>query len=59
MELMISNDILELAKNVSHFTIAGEGNVSIRDGDTFLIKASGSTLETMTCLLYTSPSPRD
>ena len=45
---MMSNDILELAKNVSHFTIAGEGNVSIRDGDAFLIKASGSTLETMT-----------
>ena len=71
---MIFDDVLDLAKKVSKYTIAGEGNVSIRDGDTMLIKASGSTLETMTdedlvrcnldgnaldCLLYTSPSPRD
>ena len=48
MELMVFDEVLELAKNVSHFTIAGEGNVSVRDGDTFIIKASGSTLETMT-----------
>ena len=41
-------DILDLAKAVSGFTISGEGNVSVRDGDTMLIKASGSTLETMT-----------
>ena len=45
---MIFDDVLELAKSVSQYTIAGEGNVSIRDGDTLLIKASGSTLETMT-----------
>ena len=48
MELMVFDEVLELAKNVSHFTIAGEGNVSVRDGDSMLIKASGSTLETMT-----------
>ena len=45
---MIFDDVLDLAKKVSKYTIAGEGNVSIRDGDTLLIKASGSTLETMT-----------
>jgi len=45
---MIFDSVLEMAKSVSHFTIAGEGNVSIRDGDSMLIKASGSTLETMT-----------
>ena len=45
---MIFDDILELARSVSQFTIAGEGNVSVRDGDAMLIKASGSTLETMT-----------
>ena len=45
---MIFDNVLEMAKSVSHFTIAGEGNVSVRDGDAMLIKASGSTLETMT-----------
>jgi len=45
---MIFDEVLDLAKKVSQYTIAGEGNVSIRDGDTMLIKASGSTLETMT-----------
>ena len=45
---MVFDDVLELARSVSHFTIAGEGNVSVRDGDSMLIKASGSTLETMT-----------
>ena len=45
---MVFDEVLELAKSVSHFTIAGEGNVSVRDGDAMLIKASGSTLETMT-----------
>ena len=48
MELMVFDEVLELAKSVRHFTIAGEGNVSVRDGDSMLIKASGSTLETMT-----------
>ena len=46
--MMIFDNVLEMAKSVSHFTIAGEGNVSVRDGDAMLIKASGSTLETMT-----------
>ena len=50
---MIFDDVLELAKSVSHFTIAGEGNVSVRDGDAMLIKASGSTLESMTAVSYT------
>ena len=45
---MIFDDVIQLAKSVSQFTIAGEGNVSVRDGDAMLIKASGSTLETMT-----------
>ena len=45
---MVFDEVLDLAKSVSHFTIAGEGNVSVRDGDAMLIKASGSTLETMT-----------
>ena len=45
---MIFDNVLEMAKSVSHFTIAGEGNVSVRDGDAMLIKASGSTLESMT-----------
>ena len=45
---MVFDNVLEMAKSVSHFTIAGEGNVSVRDGDAMLIKASGSTLETMT-----------
>ena len=44
---MIFDNVLEMEKSVSHFTIAGEGNVSVRDGDAMLIKASGSTLETM------------
>ena len=41
-------DILDLAKAVSGFTISGEGNVSVRDGDTFLIKASGTDLISLT-----------
>ena len=50
---MIFDNVLEMAKSVSHFTIAGEGNVSVRDGDAMLIKASGSTLESMTAVSYT------
>ena len=30
--------VRELARSVSQFTIAGEGNVSVRDGDAMLIK---------------------
>ena len=41
-------DILDLAKSVSGFTISGEGNVSVRDGDTLLIKASGTDLISLT-----------
>ena len=29
---MIFDNVLEMAKSVSHFTIAGECNVSVRDG---------------------------
>jgi len=43
------SEILELAKEISEFTICGEGNVSVRvDENTFLIKASGTSLHTLT-----------
>ena len=46
MELM--DELLELSYCVSSQTICGEGNVSMREkGDTFLIKASGTTLDTL------------
>lgn len=45
--LQIKN-IIELAHEVSPFTICGEGNVSVRVDDTsFLIKASGTSLHTL------------
>ena len=40
--------LLELAHAISPYTICGEGNVSGRDGDTFWIKASGTSLDTLT-----------
>tara|TARA_B100001996_G_scaffold350006_1_gene309088 strand:- start:144 stop:830 length:687 start_codon:yes stop_codon:yes gene_type:complete len=49
MKKIISpTNILDLAKAVSGFTISGEGNVSVRDDDTFLIKASGTDLISLT-----------
>ena len=42
------SNILELAKAVSQFAIAGEGNVSVRDENSFLIKASGAELISLT-----------
>jgi ribulose-5-phosphate 4-epimerase/fuculose-1-phosphate aldolase len=43
------SEILELAKEVSDYTICGEGNVSTRvDENLFLIKASGTSLHTLT-----------
>jgi ribulose-5-phosphate 4-epimerase/fuculose-1-phosphate aldolase len=39
------SEILELAREISDYTICGEGNVSTRvDENTFLIKASGTSL---------------
>ena len=42
------DNLLELAHAISPYTICGEGNVSGRDGDTFWIKASGTSLDTLT-----------
>ena len=42
MDLM--DELLELAYAIHPFTICGEGNVSCRDGENFLIKASGTDL---------------
>ena len=41
-------DVIDLAKSVSDFAIVGEGNVSVRKGNNFLIKASGTELDTLT-----------
>jgi L-fuculose-phosphate aldolase len=42
------SEILELAREISEYTICGEGNVSVRvDESTFLIKASGTSLHTL------------
>ncbi len=41
------DNLLELAHTISPYTICGEGNVSGRDGDSFLIKASGTSLDTL------------
>ena len=42
------SEILELAREISAYTICGEGNVSTRvDRDKFLIKASGTSLHTL------------
>lgn len=41
-------EILELSREISDYTICGEGNVSVRvDENTFLIKASGASLHTL------------
>jgi ribulose-5-phosphate 4-epimerase/fuculose-1-phosphate aldolase len=42
MELM--DELLELSYAIHPFTICGEGNVSCRDGEALLIKASGTDL---------------
>ena len=42
------SEILELAREISEYTICGEGNVSVRvDKNTFLIKSSGTSLHTL------------
>ena len=41
------DDLLKLAHILSTGTICGEGNVSGRDGDSFWIKASGTSLDTL------------
>jgi L-fuculose-phosphate aldolase len=40
-------DILKLSHSISKFTIGFEGNVSKKVNDTFLIKASGTSLSTL------------
>ena len=45
MKLM--DNLLELAHAISPYTICGEGNVSGRDVDSFWIKASGTSLDTL------------
>ena len=46
--MILMDELLELSYCVSPQTICGEGNVSMREeGDTFLIKASGTTLDTL------------
>jgi ribulose-5-phosphate 4-epimerase/fuculose-1-phosphate aldolase len=42
------SEILELAREISNYTICGEGNLSVRvDENSFLIKASGTSLHTL------------
>jgi ribulose-5-phosphate 4-epimerase/fuculose-1-phosphate aldolase len=42
------SEILELAREISDYTICGEGNVSMRKSEnTFVIKASGTSLHTL------------
>jgi len=42
------SEIVELAREISDYTICGEGNVSVRvDDNSFLIKASGTSLHTL------------
>ena len=41
------DEVLELAREVSDYTICGEGNVSVRDGNNFKVKASGTSLHTL------------
>lgn len=40
-------DILDLAYTISEYTICGEGNVSVREGNNFKVKASGTSLHTL------------
>ena len=40
----MDTSILELAWALSPFAICGEGNVSVRDDDSFWMKASGASL---------------
>ena len=43
--MIIMDELLELAHAIQPFTICGEGNVSCRDGEALLIKASGTNLD--------------
>jgi len=40
-------ELLELAREISDYAICGEGNVSVRDGNNFKIKSSGTSLRTL------------
>ena len=43
--MIIMDELLELAHAIHPFTICGEGNVSCREEETLLIKASGTNLD--------------
>ena len=45
--MILMDELLELAHSIHPFTICGEGNVSCREEETLLIKASGTTLDTL------------
>jgi len=48
MTILQTNELLDLAHEICEYTICGEGNVSLRQGEnTFLIKASGTSLHTL------------
>jgi len=44
---MIMDELLELAHAIQPFTICGEGNVSCREEESLLIKASGTNLDNL------------
>jgi len=41
------DSIIELARALGPYAICGEGNVSIKDDDSFWVKASGTSLDTL------------
>ena len=41
------DNLLELAHMLGPYAICGEGNVSMKDGDSFWVKASGTSLDTL------------
>ena len=41
------DNLLELAHMLGPYAICGEGNVSMKDGDCFWVKASGTSLDTL------------
>ena len=43
--MILMDELLELAHSIHPFTICGEGNVSCREEETLLIKASGTNLD--------------
>ena len=43
--MIIMDELLELAHAIQPFTICGEGNVSCREEESLLIKASGTNID--------------